>query len=69
LMIQQSNAVSNPTLSHVWVAIDRVWIGDSIYWPLTHSWLVTTLQIIDTQTSVLSLLQSPLAVSWQRILT
>jgi hypothetical protein len=28
-----------------------------------------TLQITDTQTSVLSLLQSTLAVSWQRILT
>jgi hypothetical protein len=27
------------------------------------------LQITDTRTSVLSLLQSPLAVSWQRILT
>jgi hypothetical protein len=28
-----------------------------------------TLQIADTQTSVLNLLQSPLAVSWQQILT
>jgi hypothetical protein len=30
-------------LSRVWVTIDGVWIGDSIYWPLVHSLLVTTL--------------------------
>jgi hypothetical protein len=50
------------------VTIDGVWIGYWIYWPLnihhselhfTHHW--------HTQTSVLSLLQSPPAVSWQRL--
>jgi hypothetical protein len=30
-------------LSRVWVTIDGVLIGDSIYWPIVHSRLVTTL--------------------------
>jgi hypothetical protein len=57
-------------LSCVWVPIEGVRIGYSIYWPLIHSRLVTTLyrSLTDTQPSVLNLLQSPLAVSWQRIL-
>jgi hypothetical protein len=54
---------------HVCVTVDGVWIGDSIYWLFKHSWLVTTPYRSLTQTRVLSLLQSPISVSWQRILT
>jgi hypothetical protein len=52
------------------VTVDGIWIGDSIIDDLyTHnSWLHFT-DHWHTQTSVLSVLQSPLAVSWQRILT
>jgi hypothetical protein len=59
----------------VCVTTDGVRIGDSIYWPLIHTNRDYTLHITDThththtQTNVLSLLQSPLAVSWQLILT
>jgi hypothetical protein len=47
------------------VTIDGIWIGFSIYWQ--HSELHFT-DHWHTQTSVLSLLQSPLAVSWQWLL-
>jgi hypothetical protein len=56
-------------LSCVGVTIDGVCIYDSIYWSHIHSRLVTTLYRSLTHTSVLSLLQSPLAISWRRILT
>jgi hypothetical protein len=50
------------------VTIDRVRIGEWIYWPLVYITQNYTLQITDTQTSVFSLLQSPLGVSWQWLL-
>jgi hypothetical protein len=56
-------------LSCTGVTRDRVWIVDSIYFLLIYSRLMTTLYGSLTQTSFLSLLQSALAVSWQRILT
>jgi hypothetical protein len=63
--------INNIELSSVWVSIDRVGIGDSIYWPFIHthdSWLHFT-DHWHIETSVLSALKSPLVVSWQRILT
>jgi hypothetical protein len=39
-----------------------------IYWPLVYTTRNYNLQVTDTQTNVLSLLQFPLSVSWQRIL-
>jgi hypothetical protein len=56
-------------LSRGGVTVDGVWVDDSIYWLLIHPLLVTTRYRLLTQTSVLSILQSPLTVSWQRILT
>jgi hypothetical protein len=50
------------------VTIDRLWFGHSIYWPLVYTTRNYTLQIIDSQTSVLSLLQFAIAVSRQRLL-
>jgi hypothetical protein len=43
---------------HVCVTLDGVWIGDSIYWPLIHSQLVTTLykSLTHRVVSVISLL-------------
>jgi hypothetical protein len=38
-----------------------------INWPLAYTTLIYTSQIIDTQTHDYSLLQSPLAASWQQI--
>jgi hypothetical protein len=43
------------------VTIKGVWIGNQIYWTLQHTTHDYTSQITVTQTSVLSLLQSPLA--------
>jgi hypothetical protein len=62
---------------HVYVTIDGVWIG---FIALIYTQVVTTsnysatadlhnLQFTVTHTSVLSLLQSRLSVSWQWILT
>jgi hypothetical protein len=50
------------------VTIDVVWIGEWIYLPLVYTTLNSTLHTTDTQTSILSLLQIPLSVSWQRFL-
>jgi hypothetical protein len=50
------------------MTIDGVWIACWIYWPLLYTTQDYSLQITDTRTSVLSLLQSPLAVSWQHLL-
>jgi hypothetical protein len=53
----------------VYVTIDGVWIGYWIYWPLIYK--PSELHFLDhwnAQISVPSLLQSPLAVSWQRLL-
>jgi hypothetical protein len=64
----QNCGISNIVLS--WfkgVTIDRVWIGYWIYWPLEYTTWNYTLQSL-TQTSVLSLLQFPLAVSCQWLL-
>jgi hypothetical protein len=56
-------------LSRIWgVTIDGVWISEWIYWPPVYTIRNYTLQFTDTQTSVLNLLQSPLAVSWQWLL-
>jgi hypothetical protein len=61
---------SSPTTEQIGLrlTIDGVWIGEWIYWPLVYTTRNYTLHITGTQTSVLSLLQSPLAVSWQRLL-
>jgi hypothetical protein len=32
--------------AHVWVTIDGVWIGDSIYWPLIHTTHNTTASLV-----------------------
>jgi hypothetical protein len=62
-----SNIPFNNTVT-MCVTIDGVWIGEWIYWPLVYTTRNYTLQTTDTYISVLSLLQSPLAVSWQRLL-
>jgi hypothetical protein len=52
------------------VTIDGVWICNRLYWPLlTHNSWVHFTNHCQTQTSVLSLLQSPLAVAWYRLPT
>jgi hypothetical protein len=53
------------------VSLEGVWIGEYIYIYYFYTPLGTILctSLAHTQTSVLSLLQSPLAVSWQRLLT
>jgi hypothetical protein len=48
--------------------MDAVWIGEWICWPLVYIAQYYILQITDTETSVLSLLHSPLTVSWPRLL-
>jgi hypothetical protein len=50
------------------VTTDGVWIWYWIYWPLEYTTRNNSLQITDTQTSVLNLLTDPVAVSWQRFL-
>jgi hypothetical protein len=51
-------------LSRVWVTIDGVWIGDSIYWPLIHSQFVTTLYRALTQKLVSSVCSRFLATDF-----
>jgi hypothetical protein len=37
LLGKLSLSIVRTVLSRVWVTIDWVWIGDSIYWPLVHT--------------------------------
>jgi hypothetical protein len=50
------------------VTTDGVWIGEWIYWQLVYATCNYILHITNTETSVLSLLHSPIAVSWLRLL-
>jgi hypothetical protein len=36
LSLEIDSTDTRPVLSGVWVTIDGIWIGDSIYWPLIH---------------------------------
>jgi hypothetical protein len=74
VMWQYNYTVQSSIQSNFWhhsvtylgcVTVDGVLIDERIYWPLVYTTWNYTLQIADTETNVLSLLQSPLAISWQ----